>query len=99
MHPQALLLATLALAHVSKRNVSVCEESKPGRAKLCRDSSSVSTAALEEGGEEPVAEAPSLPSRERRPFALPVGRAGRARAAGSLRERGFACGVAQVAPA
>jgi cell division protein ZapA len=62
MHPQALLLATLALAHdlEEERARSQRVETR-ARETLSRLLERID-AALEEGVEEPTAEAPSLPS-------------------------------------
>jgi cell division protein ZapA len=62
MHPQALLLATLALAHdLEEERERVRSIQAGARETLSRLVERID-AALDEGGEEPVAEAPSSPS-------------------------------------
>ncbi len=62
IHPQALLLATLALAHdLEEERARASRIETRARETLSRLLQRID-AALEEGGEEPSAEAPSLPS-------------------------------------
>src|SRR5882757_1070281 len=62
MHPPALLLATLALAHdLEEERERVRSIQSGARETLSRLVERID-AALDEGGDEPVAEAPSSPS-------------------------------------